>query len=84
MPDHSSHPELAYDEYGASPAKNITESVPLHPRCIAMFNFLAENPDELDMIDQEEFELIGEGNDEGWVRARNYKGEFGYVPRSYL
>ena len=24
---------------------------------------------------QEELELIGEGDDEGWVRARNYKGE---------
>jgi hypothetical protein len=42
-----------YDEYGASPARNITESVALHPICIAMFNFIAENPDELNMIDQE-------------------------------
>ena len=49
-----------------------------------MFNFIAENPDELNMIDQEELELIGEGDDEGWVKARNYKGEVGYVPRSYL
>ena len=24
---------------------------------------------------QEELELLGEGDDEGWVRARNYKGE---------
>ena len=49
-----------------------------------MFNFIAENPDELNMIDQEELEMIGEGDDEGWVKARNYKGEVGYVPRSYL
>lgn len=27
---------------------------------------------------------MGEGDDEGWVRVRNYKGELGYVPRSYL
>ena len=73
-----------YDEHGASPARNREESVTLNPRCIAMFNFIAENPDELNMIDQEELELIGEGDDEGWVKARNYKGEVGYVPRSYL
>jgi len=53
-------------------------------RCVALFNFQAENPDELNMVDQEELELLGEGDDEGWVRARNYKGEVGYVPRSYL
>ena len=27
------------------------------------------------LIFQEELELLGEGDDEGWVRARNYKGE---------
>ena len=46
-----------------------------------MFNFIIENPDELDVIDQEELKLIGEGDVEGWVKARKYKGE---VPRSYL
>ena len=73
-----------YDEHGASPARNKEEPVAINPRCIAMFNFIAENPDELNMIDQEELELLGEGDDEGWVKARNYKGEVGYVPRSYL
>ena len=53
-------------------------------RCTALFNFRAENPDELSMVAQEEVELVGEGDDEGWVRVRNYKGELGYVPRSYL
>ena len=53
-------------------------------RCVALFNFQAENPDELNMVDQEELELLGDGDDEGWVRARNYKGEVGYVPGSYL
>ena len=59
---------------------------------IAPLSFQAENPDELNMVDQvvnnrminiinltkclqEELELLGEGDDEGWVRARNYKGE---------
>ena len=53
-------------------------------RCVAIFNFRAEHPDELNMIDQEELEVVGDGDEEGWVRARNYKGEVGYVPKSYL
>ena len=61
-----------------------TESVALNTRCIGIFNFIVENPEKLNLNDQEELELIGEGDDEGWVKARNYKGEVGYVPRSYL
>ena len=49
-----------------------------------MFNFTAENPDELNMIDQEELELIGEGVDEGWVKAKKYEGNVGYVPRTFF
>ena len=73
-----------YEDNGASPARTGGESASLTTRCIALFNFIAENPDELNMIDQEELELVGEGDDEGWVKAKNYKGEVGYVPRSYL
>ena len=29
-------------------------------------------------------DLIGEGDGDGWVRARNYKGEEGYVPQNYV
>lgn len=27
---------------------------------------------------------MGEGDGDGWLRARNYKGEEGYVPHNYL
>jgi hypothetical protein len=27
---------------------------------------------------------VGEGDGDGWLRARNYKGEEGYVPHNYL
>lgn len=29
-------------------------------------------------------EVIGEGDGDGWLRARNYRGEEGYVPHNYL
>ena len=78
-------------------------------RCIALYNFSAENPDEINMVRHEdiytsthpylhiytstsskspniyaylrvqvyheEVELLGDGEDEGWARVRNYKGE---------
>lgn len=28
--------------------------------------------------------MIGEGDGDGWLRARNYRGEEGYVPHNYL
>ena len=76
---------------GASPARfPVAEVGPREEdkvfmtRCVALYNFRAENPDELDMVNHEELELLGEGEDEGWVRVRNYKGDEGFVPRSYL
>lgn len=35
----------------------------------------AQNPDELTIVENEELELMGEGDGDGWVQARNYKGE---------
>lgn len=28
--------------------------------------------------------MVGEGDGDGWLRARNYRGEEGYVPHNYL
>ena len=36
------------------------------------------------IVENEHLELIGEGDGDGWVRARNYKGEEGYVPQNYV
>ena len=73
-------------ESGASPARfhPVLEAGASISRCVALYNFNAENPDELDMVNHEELELLGEGEDEGWVRVRNYKGDEGFVPKSYL
>lgn len=44
----------------------------------------ARNPDELSIIESEQLEVIGEGDGDGWLRARNYRGEEGFVPHNYL
>lgn len=44
----------------------------------------AQNPDELTIVENEQLEVVGEGDGDGWLRARNYKGEEGYVPHNYL
>ena len=80
-------------EGGASPARfhPVSSSpdrrnLPLPPqdrmaasRCIALYNFTAENPDEINMVNQEEVELLGDGDDEGWARVKNYKGRYFYI-----
>ena len=60
-------------------APNLTQGNPALDtstpnRCIALYNFAAENPDELNMVYHEEVELLGDGDDEGWARVKNYKG----------
>lgn len=44
----------------------------------------AQNPDELTIIENEQLEVVGEGDGDGWLKARNYRGEEGYVPHNYL
>jgi len=44
----------------------------------------AQNPDELTIVENEQLEVVGEGDGDGWLRARNYRGEEGYVPHNYL
>ncbi|XP_074028247.1 FCH and double SH3 domains nervous wreck isoform X6 [Leptinotarsa decemlineata] len=60
-----------------------TSSVPLL-KCTALYSYTAQNPDELTIVENEQLEVVGEGDGDGWLRARNYKGEEGYVPQNYL
>ncbi|XP_069671228.1 protein nervous wreck isoform X2 [Periplaneta americana] len=53
-------------------------------KCIALYNYTAQNPDELSIVENEQLEVVGEGDGDGWLRARNYRGEEGYVPHNYL
>jgi len=47
----------------------------------------AQNPDELSIVENETLEVLA-GADydagEGWLRARNPRGEQGFVPQNYL
>lgn len=36
------------------------------------------------MVESEQLEVVGEGDGDGWLRARNYRGEEGFVPQNYL
>lgn len=46
--------------------------------------FQAQNEDELTIVESEQLEVVGEGDGDGWLRARNYRGEEGFVPHNYL
>lgn len=53
-------------------------------KCFGLFSYEAANPDELSFVEQEEMEIISEGDGDGWIKARNYKGEEGYIPQNYV
>ena len=44
----------------------------------------ALNPDELTIVENEELELVSEGDGDGWVQARNYKGEVRQLLKKFL
>ncbi|XP_026326395.1 F-BAR and double SH3 domains protein 2 isoform X2 [Hyposmocoma kahamanoa] len=70
----------------AAPAGQETVDQPAPPlyKCTALYSYTAQNPDELSIIENEQLEVVGEGDGDGWLRARNYRGEEGYVPHNYL
>ncbi|KAG1699839.1 F-BAR and double SH3 domains protein 2 [Nymphon striatum] len=51
---------------------------------IVLFPYEALNPDELSIFEQEVVEVIGEGDGDGWVKARNSDGKEGYIPQTYI
>ncbi|KAG7164728.1 nervous wreck-like, partial [Homarus americanus] len=71
-----------------SPLPPVTNGPPddqsAYPKCTVLYNYTAQNPDELSIVENEELELMGEGDGDGWVQARNYKGEVGFIPQNYI
>ncbi|KZC08284.1 FCH and double SH3 domains protein 2, partial [Dufourea novaeangliae] len=63
-----------------------SEVPPAQPiyKCTALYSYTAQNPDELSIVESEQLEVVGEGDGDGWLRARNYRGEEGFVPQNYL
>ncbi|KAL0851821.1 hypothetical protein ABMA28_000126 [Loxostege sticticalis] len=79
--------QVAWDEAAddvAAPAETIEPPAPPLYKCTALYSYTAQNPDELSIIENEQLEVVGEGDGDGWLRARNYRGEEGYVPHNYL
>ncbi|CAH2985237.1 unnamed protein product [Chilo suppressalis] len=70
-------------EAAAAPSEVEQPAPPLY-KCTALYSYTAQNPDELSIIENEQLEVVGEGDGDGWLRARNYRGEEGYVPHNYL
>uniref|UniRef100_T1J3Y4 RING-type E3 ubiquitin transferase n=1 Tax=Strigamia maritima TaxID=126957 RepID=T1J3Y4_STRMM len=44
----------------------------------------AQNPDEISIYEGETVEVIGEGDGDGWVKAKNEQGDEGYIPQNYV
>lgn len=80
-------PPAAEEEDEASPPRVAEEregSLQVAIKCFALFSYEAANPDELSFVEQEEMEIVSEGDGDGWIKARNYKGEEGYIPQNYV
>ncbi|XP_030384968.1 protein nervous wreck isoform X2 [Scaptodrosophila lebanonensis] len=75
--------------WGAEEEEDKNEPIVPEPKeaifkCTALYSYTAQNPDELTIVENEQLEVIGEGDGDGWLRARNFRGEEGYVPHNYL
>ncbi|KAE9540043.1 hypothetical protein AGLY_005295 [Aphis glycines] len=54
-------------------------------KCTALYSYTGQHPDELSIVENEQLEVFSVDSDNyGWSKARNYKGEVGYVPSNYL
>ncbi|KAL5013058.1 hypothetical protein ScPMuIL_011609 [Solemya velum] len=53
-------------------------------KCVAMYDFQANNHDELSMGENEELEIVADGDGDGWVKAKNSDGDTGYIPETYV
>ncbi|XP_044014210.1 protein nervous wreck isoform X1 [Aphidius gifuensis] len=67
-----------------SDANNLSSQNQQIYKCTALYSYTAQNPDELSIVESEQLEVVGEGDGDGWLRARNYRGEEGFVPQNYL
>lgn len=85
--DSIKEPEPEVEEESVQPDAigSETTSVGFTPlKCLALYAYTAQNPDELSIEEQQLLEIVGEGDGDGWVKARNEHGDEGYVPQSYV
>ncbi|XP_062584278.1 uncharacterized protein LOC134246031 [Saccostrea cucullata] len=61
---------------------NYTSHYP--QQCRAIYDFQGSNVDELNLRENEELEIIADGDGDGWLRARNSEGLIGMIPSNYI
>lgn len=70
--------------YTSAPGASYA-SVHTYPmQCLALYNFQASNVDELNFVEGEQLEIIGDGGIDGWIKARNTSGRIGLIPETYI
>ncbi|XP_041121492.1 F-BAR and double SH3 domains protein 1-like isoform X1 [Polyodon spathula] len=80
--------EFDFDDF--DDGEIFTESAPSPcPRsyplpCRVLYSYQACQADELSITEDEELEVIEDGDMEDWLKARNASGQVGYVPERYL
>jgi hypothetical protein len=52
--------------------------------CVVLYDYHAVNADELSIEEDEMLEIIGAGDGDGWLKARNSAGYEGLVPENYI
>ncbi|CAH1776504.1 unnamed protein product [Owenia fusiformis] len=53
-------------------------------QCLALYEFQGSNQDELTFAENEQLELIADGDGDGWVKGRNSNGVEGFIPENYV
>ncbi|XP_043925022.1 F-BAR and double SH3 domains protein 2-like [Protopterus annectens] len=69
-------------EEGRSSPVSSSRSYPL--TCRVLYSYQGTQADELSICQDEELDIIEDGDMEDWVKARNKAGQIGYVPEKYL
>lgn len=82
--EEATHAEWGNEPEPTPPSVQTQQEAPQTFKCTALYSYQAQNPDELSIVENEQLEVVGEGDGDGWLRARNYRGEEGFVPHNYL
>lgn len=69
-------------EEGRSSLVSASRCYPL--TCRVLYSYQGTQADELSISQDEELDIIEDGDMEDWVKARNKAGQVGYVPEKYL
>ncbi|OQV11431.1 putative F-BAR and double SH3 domains protein 2, partial [Hypsibius exemplaris] len=55
-----------------------------HVRCVALYDYTADRPDELSFVANQELVWLSGAADDEWILVEDNSGQQGYVPASYI